>query len=230
MRLKFDELLTQLQDFCASTGFAPTLRALKGKLEEGFNERREDWLSELDRVLPDLRQLASGPNSDTETLLSIEDRDELSEWALGFEPSRHNDPPEDKEHHISVEPDVLRIYWGQCPMIKAEYCITATLPKQRRFKKESKSHIDGPIKVDWRSRYTCQWPLNIQDPGHFVPDLGGYKGKESTDDQGSFEATKFDQSGKTLPPSVSDFNTLSPTFASRGNTASRISGDTSSRV
>jgi hypothetical protein len=228
MRLKFDELLPQLQDFCTSTGFAPTLRALKGKLEEGFNERREDWLSELDRVLPDLRQLRSGPNSDTETLLSIEDRDELSEWALGFEPSKNNDPPEDKDHHISVEPNVLRIHWGQSPMIKAEYGITAILPKQRRSKKESKSHIDGPIKVDWRSRYTCQWPLNILGPGHSVSDLGGYKGKESTHDQVSSQSTEPDQSGKTLPPSVSDLDTLSPT--SRGDTASQISGDTSSRV
>ena len=113
-------------------------------------------------------------------------------------------------------------------MIRAEYRITATNPKQRQSSKDTEPH--GPIKVAWRCTYTGQWPLSIEGPRCSVSDRGRYKGKESTYDPVSSESTKPDQSGKTLPPSVSDLNTLPPTDASQGYTASQISGDTSSPV
>lgn len=227
MRLKSDELLPQLRDFCTSVGSFPTKRILKGKFEESFNENRDGWLDELNEVIKDLK-LYSSSDFDCESShqlcghLNDADLKQLSEWALGF------DFPNGKEHQISVEPTNFRIYWEVSPVIRAEYCITATNPKERRSSEDAEP--DGPIEVAWRSTYTCQWPLNILGPDYSVSDLSEHKGKGSTHDRFGSDLTKSDQSGHSLPPCVSDLNTSPPTFASRGNTASQNSGEGSHQL
>lgn len=222
MRLKFDELQPQLQNFCTGVGSLPTKRILKGKLEESFNENRDGWLDELDEVIKDLRlfsrsDFARESNLDLCRHLDSADLKQLSEWALGF------DFPNGKEHQISVEPTDFRIYWEVSPVIRAEYRITATNPQERQCSKDTEPN--GPIKVAWRCTYTCQWPLSIEGPRCSVSDRGGHKGKDSTYDQVRSELTQAEQSENSLKSLDSDLNSSPSTVPSQGNTASNISGE-----
>ncbi|KAG7531007.1 hypothetical protein FFLO_04618 [Filobasidium floriforme] len=162
---QFDGLSPKLEAFCSDMGSTATFDGLRARYTEGFNDRREAWIDELDTVISRLRNIQDN------------DRSFLSQWRLGF------DTVGEKTCQLSIQATELRLYWireSPTPSIRAEYSVVVTFLKERpgssgslkkghsRSVKEVFSYSDLPGHGDLKSTYACEWPMNLLNFGEVL--------------------------------------------------------------
>jgi hypothetical protein len=165
MAKQFDELSPKLKAFCSDMGSTATFGGLRARYTEGFNDRRDAWIDQLDTVISTLQNIQDN------------DRSFMSQWRFGF------NTVGEKTCQLSIQATELRIYWireSPAPSIRAEYSAVVTFLKERPSTsgnlkrghsgsvKEAFSYSDLPGHGDLKSTYACEWPINLMNFGEVL--------------------------------------------------------------